>query len=152
MQERAALKHADPSQQPMSIGYHSQQPQQYQQPQQTYETYQQPQQPVYPSQQHLPMYEEKPFYNNQPSYGQQSSPISGGLVSPNNRTAAPTPPSRIRYVLALYDYDAQAEGDLSFKKDEKIELVNRTEDANDWWTGKLRGVVGVFPGNYVSTI
>lgn len=164
LQERAALKHADQTQ-PLSIGYHSQrphQPQQYQQPQQpqqpqqyqqTYETYQQPQQPqqqqqqhVYPTQQHLPMYEEKPS-NNQPIYGQQSSPVGGGLVSPDR----PVTPSRIRYVLALYDYDAQAEGDLSFKKDDKIELVNRTEDANDWWTGKLRGVVGVFPGNYVST-
>lgn len=61
--------------------------------------------------------------------------------------AAPTPPpSRAKYVLALYDYDAQAEGDLTFKKDDKIELVNRTEDANDWWTGRLRGAIGVFPG------
>lgn len=49
-------------------------------------------------------------------------------------------------MLALYDYDAQAEGDLSFKKDDKIELVERTQDANDWWTGRLRGVIGVFPG------
>lgn len=51
-----------------------------------------------------------------------------------------------KYVVALYDYDALAEGDLSFRKDDKIELVNRTQDANDWWTGKLRGQTGVFPG------
>ncbi|CAO3686284.1 unnamed protein product [Rhizopus microsporus] len=57
-----------------------------------------------------------------------------------------------KYVVALYDYDALAEGDLSFRKDDKIELVNRTQDANDWWTGKLRGQTGVFPGNYVQEI
>jgi amphiphysin len=49
-------------------------------------------------------------------------------------------------VLALYDYDAQAAGDLSFRKDDKIELVERTADANDWWTGSLKGTTGIFPG------
>jgi amphiphysin len=55
-------------------------------------------------------------------------------------------------VLALYDYEAQAEGDLSFRRDDRIEVVQRTANPNDWWTGKLNGVVGVFPGNYVSDV
>ncbi|KAI9023087.1 hypothetical protein CLU79DRAFT_750221 [Phycomyces nitens] len=62
-------------------------------------------------------------------------------------TASPMPSST--YVLALYDYQAQAAGDLSFKKDDKIEVVQRTQDANDWWTGRVNGVTGIFPGNYV---
>ncbi|CAG8714761.1 10087_t:CDS:2, partial [Cetraspora pellucida] len=61
-------------------------------------------------------------------------------------------PKLVRYVVALYDYDATAEGDLSFRKDDKIEVVERTADANDWWTGKLNGVIGVFPGNYVAEL
>jgi len=52
-------------------------------------------------------------------------------------------------VTALYDFDAQADGDLSFKAGDKIELVEKSESAEDWWTGKLRGQQGVFPGNYV---
>ena len=52
-------------------------------------------------------------------------------------------------VTALYDYAAQADGDLSFKAGDVIEVVSRTDDANEWWTGKLNGVQGVFPGNYV---
>ncbi|CAG8746675.1 34868_t:CDS:2 [Gigaspora margarita] len=57
-------------------------------------------------------------------------------------------PKPVRYVVALYDYDATADGDLSFRKDDKIELIKRTPDVNDWWTGKLNGVTGVFPGNF----
>lgn len=64
--------------------------------------------------------------------------------------AAPAPRSIANkgttYVTALYDYTAQAEGDLTFKKDDRIELVDRTADENDWWTGRLNGVTGVFPG------
>lgn len=50
-------------------------------------------------------------------------------------------------VIALYDYDAQQAGDLSFRKDDRIEIVERTANADDWWTGKLNGQQGVFPGN-----
>ncbi|KAI8584386.1 hypothetical protein K450DRAFT_219612 [Umbelopsis ramanniana AG] len=54
------------------------------------------------------------------------------------------------YVRALYDYNAQAEGDLTFAKDDLIEVIQKTADVNDWWTGSLNGATGVFPGNYVT--
>ncbi|KAI9363996.1 hypothetical protein DFJ73DRAFT_480677 [Zopfochytrium polystomum] len=57
-----------------------------------------------------------------------------------------------KYVVALYDYSSETEGDLSFHRDDKIELINKTEDANDWWTGRLRGTTGIFPGNYVAEL
>lgn len=53
------------------------------------------------------------------------------------------------YVVALYDFVAQAEGDLSFASGDQITLISRTDSKEDWWTGKLNGVQGVFPGNYV---
>ncbi|OQO06639.1 hypothetical protein B0A48_08426 [Cryoendolithus antarcticus] len=52
-------------------------------------------------------------------------------------------------VTALYDYEAQAEGDLSFSAGETIEIVQRTGNENEWWTGKVGGRQGQFPGNYV---
>ncbi|GBB93569.1 hypothetical protein RclHR1_00220003 [Rhizophagus clarus] len=58
-------------------------------------------------------------------------------------------PKSVQYVRALYDYDAQADGDLSFKKGDKIEVITRTADVNEWWKGKLNGRIGDFPGNYV---
>jgi len=63
----------------------------------------------------------------------------------------PPPPSssQTTYVTALYDFVAQAEGDLSFSAGDRIQLVKRTDSEQDWWTGKLNGVEGIFPGNYV---
>jgi amphiphysin len=47
---------------------------------------------------------------------------------------------------ALYDYEAQAEGDLSFTTGDVIEIVTRTNNENEWWIGKLKGKEGQFPG------
>lgn len=67
---------------------------------------------------------------------------------------APPPPRpkpasmapQVEYVTALYDYAATAEGDLSFAAGDRIELVKKTDSTEDWWTGRLNGVEGVFPG------
>lgn len=47
---------------------------------------------------------------------------------------------------ALYDYEAQAEGDLSFTTGDVIEIVQRGATENEWWTGRLNGREGQFPG------
>jgi amphiphysin len=52
----------------------------------------------------------------------------------------------VNYVVALFDFAAQAEGDLDFKVGDRIEVVERTDSAEDWWTGRLDGREGVFPG------
>lgn len=51
-------------------------------------------------------------------------------------------------VTALYDYEAQAEGDLSFAAGDVIEIVQRTANENEWWTGKVAGRQGQFPGQF----
>ena len=86
-------------------------------------------------------------FGNNHQYEQPSSPPppayaqSPHVVNPHQQQQ--------NFVVALYDYTAQAEGDLSFKKDDRIEIVQKTADTNDWWTGRLNGLTGVFPGNYV---
>jgi amphiphysin len=50
---------------------------------------------------------------------------------------------------ALYDYEAQAEGDLSFTTGDIIEIVTRTNNENEWWVGKIKGKKGQFPGQYL---
>lgn len=67
------------------------------------------------------------------------------------RPAPPPPRPKVglpqaQYVTALYDYAATAEGDLSFAAGDRIELVKKTDSTEDWWTGRLNGVEGVFPG------
>ncbi|KAI0540535.1 BAR domain-containing protein [Xylaria digitata] len=64
---------------------------------------------------------------------------------PGRLAAAPA----VETVTALYDYSAQAEGDLSFRVGDVIEIVTRTNNENEWWTGKINGRQGQFPGNYV---
>ncbi|KAI1918624.1 BAR adaptor protein Hob1 [Ophidiomyces ophidiicola] len=68
---------------------------------------------------------------------------------------APPPPkpkpakfaaAQVETVTALYDYEAQAVGDLSFTTGDVIEIVSRTDNDNEWWTGKVHGKVGQFPG------
>jgi amphiphysin len=55
-----------------------------------------------------------------------------------------------QYVIALYDFEAQADGDLSFRAGDRIEVVEKTASSEDWWTGKVNGVQGVFPGGHYS--
>eukprot|EP00842_Homolaphlyctis_polyrhiza_P004545 jgi/Hompol1/5091/HPOL_000487-RA len=74
----------------------------------------------------------------------------GHSAAPSASRVIPPPPSSqsaTKYAIALYDFTAQAEGDLSFHRDDKIEIVQRTNDVNDWWIGKLNGKVGSFPAN-----
>jgi amphiphysin len=60
----------------------------------------------------------------------------------------PKPKPAAQYVVALYDFDAQADGDLSFRTGDRIEIVEKTASSEDWWTGKLNGTQGVFPGGF----
>jgi len=51
--------------------------------------------------------------------------------------------------IALYDYFAEAQGDLSFSSGDVIYVVDQS-DPDGWWYGQLEnGVVGSFPMNYV---
>ncbi|KAK9329927.1 BAR domain-containing protein [Lipomyces starkeyi] len=92
-----------------------------------------------------------------PAYQQPADQQYAGY--PVEKKAAPLPPSKpsglatapgIEYCIAQFDYVAQAEGDLSFSAGDRIEIVQRTADPNGWWTGRLNGYQGVFPGNYVA--
>lgn len=78
-------------------------------------------------------------------------PTKVGSVGAPSRPPPPAVPKRpsVQYVTALYDFTAQNAGDISFKRGDRIEIVKRTDNANEWWTGKINGMVGQFPGNYV---
>ncbi|PHH79644.1 hypothetical protein CDD83_3847 [Cordyceps sp. RAO-2017] len=91
-----------------------------------------------------------------PPYSPASKPSSPGLSAIAASKPKPPPPkpkpSRlsgappVETVTALYDYSAQAEGDLSFRTGDVIEIVQRTQNENEWWTGRLHGKEGQFPG------
>lgn len=84
-----------------------------------------------------------------------ASPSLGAAIAAKKKPPPPKPkPNRLsgvpaaETVTALYDYEAQAEGDLSFTTGEVIEIVSRTQNENEWWTGRIDARQGQFPGDY----
>lgn len=66
----------------------------------------------------------------------------------------PPPPKRIGsgapglFAVALYAFDGQGDGDLSFREGDRIRVVKKTDSTDDWWEGELHGQKGSFPANY----
>ncbi|XP_048356717.1 tyrosine-protein kinase Fgr isoform X2 [Sphaerodactylus townsendi] len=54
--------------------------------------------------------------------------------------------------VALYDYEARTEDDLTFMKGEKFHIINNTE--GDWWEARSlsTGATGYIPSNYVAPV
>ncbi|TGJ87036.1 hypothetical protein E0Z10_g1744 [Xylaria hypoxylon] len=92
-----------------------------------------------------------------PPIGGPSSAALAAAAAGKSKPPPPKPkPSRLAAApavdtaTALYDYSAQAEGDLSFRAGDVIEIVIRTSNENEWWTGKINGRQGQFPGKFIS--
>ena len=60
--------------------------------------------------------------------------------------------SNAKVFVALYDYDARTDEDLSFKKGEQLMIVNDTQ--GDWWYAKSKStkLEGYIPSNYVAKL
>lgn len=110
------------------------------------------------------------FTENPPPYTMLSPKLngdSGAMVRANStgsswgaaakaKRAAPPPPKPkplrltaapvVERAEALYDYEAQAAGDLSFATGDVIDIVRKGATENEWWTGNLKGQEGQFPG------
>jgi len=78
------------------------------------------------------------------SYGQDGTRPSVDL---DNK-----PSSNNKIFVALYDYEARTNEDLSFKKGEFLEILNNTQ--GDWWfaKSKITKEDGYIPSNYVAKV
>jgi fyn-related kinase len=65
---------------------------------------------------------------------------------------APMPGGPHKVFVALYDYDARTDEDLSFKKGEHLEILNDTQ--GDWWFARSKAtkLEGYIPSNYVAKL
>lgn len=91
--------------------------------------------------------------------GSSASSASSMAAAAKTKPAPPPPkpkPAQFRAPVetatALYDYEAQAHGDLSFSAGEVIEIVQRTDNANEWWMGKVEKREGQFPGGFIGPL
>lgn len=50
----------------------------------------------------------------------------------------------------VFDYDAEADDELTLKEGDLIRNIVKKEDG--WWEGELRGRRGMFPENFVEEI
>jgi len=74
-------------------------------------------------------------------------------VSPKQKHENPKTEDSQNYgrCVALFDYEAQAPGDLTLKKGDEILIMNKSE-AEGWWTGKIGDKVGQFPSTFTEVI
>ena len=97
-------------------------------------------------------------YDRQPSFGagrSRTNTVGSFGESPKpSRPTAPKPQFKPKptvgtigkdQAIALYTFDADQAGDLGFKKGEVITITKKTENASDWWTGKIGDRTGIFP-------
>lgn len=68
------------------------------------------------------------------------------LLGPSSERTTSAAPS-VCQVIAMYDYMANNEDELSFSKGQLINVLSK--DDADWWQGEINGVTGLFPSNYV---
>ena len=48
-----------------------------------------------------------------------------------------------------YAYTAQSKDELSFQAGDRIDVVDFDDNGTGWGQGRLNGMLGHFPGNYV---
>ncbi|EHY59926.1 hypothetical protein HRR83_006286 [Exophiala dermatitidis] len=97
-----------------------------------------------------------------PNARSRSSTLQNDYTYSDSKPTRPTAPKPIfkqrtgalrpDQAVALYTFDPDQEGDLGFKKGDVITILKRTENKEDWWTGRTEdGRIGIFPSNYVET-
>uniref|UniRef100_A0A3P9ACM7 Tyrosine-protein kinase n=1 Tax=Esox lucius TaxID=8010 RepID=A0A3P9ACM7_ESOLU len=94
-----------------------------------------------------------PNFNNFQSPVSQGMTVFGGVsTSSNTGTLRTRGGTGVTLFVALYDYEARTEDDLSFRKGEKFQIINSTE--GDWWDARslTTGGNGYIPSNYVAPV
>lgn len=92
--------------------------------------------------------------DRRPSQASSIASSAASIAAAKKKPPPPVPAKRLpsqqhQFVTALYDFEGQNAGDLSFKEGDRIRVVKKTDSMDDWWDGELRGQTGAFPANYM---
>ena len=87
---------------------------------------------------------------------QSAAPGQGGPLPPaaeqqsaGGQLPSWVPRNYLDKVLAIYDYNADKEDELTFQEGQVIYVLKKNDDG--WWEGVMDGITGLFPGNYVES-
>ncbi|CAK1581142.1 unnamed protein product [Parnassius mnemosyne] len=73
-----------------------------------------------------------------------ASPLPSPVKSPARTPMAPT---KTPCCTALYDFEPENQGELGFKENDVITLINKVDE--NWFEGSINGKTGYFPISYV---
>ena len=90
--------------------------------------------------------------SNPPKLGGEqkaSQPVGGGYSRQSSTQSLPSwvPRNYLDKVVAIYDYNADKEDELTFQEGQTIYVLKKNDDG--WWEGVMEGITGLIPGNYV---
>ncbi|XP_031781059.1 endophilin-A isoform X2 [Nasonia vitripennis] len=83
---------------------------------------------------------------NQPQ-STNASPLPSPSKSPSR---TPIQPQKQPYCTALYDFEPENPGELGFKENDTITLIQKIDD--NWFEGTVNGQTGYFPVSYVQVV
>ncbi|KAH8367591.1 hypothetical protein KR200_009686 [Drosophila serrata] len=111
-----------------------------------------------------PVIEEEPLYQNQAEV-KAASPLPATNGAASEAAAAPAVEEAIYansdnladyledtgiHAIALYDYQAADDDEISFDPDDVITHIEKIDDG--WWRGLCKNRYGLFPANYVQVV
>lgn len=78
---------------------------------------------------------------------EEAAATATATVVPEAAAAVAPAPSNLPSAVAIYDYEAGEENEITFSEGEVITDIDFVSE--DWWSGSARGIIGLFPSNYV---
>ena len=91
-------------------------------------------------------------YNYVEAFENESAPPSEYAL-PSDVVFNGSSDSIICKVRTLYPFNSQSSEELSFEKDELLDIIEKPKDDPDWWKARTAtGVIGLVPRNYVEEI
>ncbi|KAL1132426.1 hypothetical protein AAG570_010381 [Ranatra chinensis] len=88
-----------------------------------------------------------PLEQEHPRFGVPNSSQPAPILTDEPDLPGWVPKNYIEKVVAIYDYYADKEDELTFQESSVIYVLKKNDDG--WWEGVMEGITGLFPGNYV---
>jgi len=88
------------------------------------------------------------------SSGTQQKPanIQPSHTAPKPPVNRPSHSGGVARAVALFNFNAVEDGDLSFNKGDVIVITKKSDSTDDWWTGRVNHKEGIFPANFVEVV